>query len=81
LARDVVEQRMSHQRLEPLSTCSLQEDESSLSFTMLLRLESLFPFSFSPPLAGGIIAMLGVVLLDFDSCVMPVFQTLEILGS
>ncbi len=48
---------------------------------MLLRLESLFPFSFSPPLAGGYIAMLGVILLDFDSCIMPVFQTLEVLDS
>jgi hypothetical protein len=94
LARDVVEQRMSHQRLEPLSPCSLpsllgnnpfplgllngnpicvrglarerlispqgcssRKDESSLSFTMLLRLESLFPFSFSPPFAGGNIVM------------------------
>ncbi len=36
--------------------CRLSQDESSLSFTMLLRLESLFPFSFSPPLAGGNIA-------------------------
>jgi hypothetical protein len=93
LARDVVEQRMSQQRLEPLSPCSLpfllgynpfplgllngnpicvrdlarerlvspqgcssRKDESSLSFTMLLRL-SLFPFSFSPPFAGGNIVM------------------------
>ncbi len=104
MARDVVEQRMSHHRLEPLSPCSLlsllgnnpfplsllngnpicvrslagerlvspqgcslRKDESSLSFTMLLRLESLFPFSFSPPLAGGIMAMLGDILLGFDS--------------
>ena len=48
---------------------------------MLLKLESLFPFSLSPPLAGGNIAMLGDILLDFDSCVMPVFQTLGILDS
>jgi hypothetical protein len=48
---------------------------------MLLRLESLFPFSFSPPLAGGNIAVLGDFLLDFDSGIMPVFQTLEILDS
>jgi hypothetical protein len=48
---------------------------------MLLRLESRFPFSFSPPLAGGNIAMLGDILLDFDSCDLPVFQTLGILDS
>jgi hypothetical protein len=48
---------------------------------MLLRLESLFPFSFSPPLAGGNIAMLGDCLLDFDFGFMPVFQTLGILDS
>jgi hypothetical protein len=36
---------------------------------MLLRLESLFPPSFSPPLAGGNVAMLGDILLDLDSCV------------
>jgi hypothetical protein len=61
--------------------CRLSQDESSLSFTMLLRLESLFPLSFSPPLAGGNIAVLGDFLLDFDSGVMPVFQTLGILDS
>ena len=61
--------------------CRLSQDESSLSFTMLLRLESLFPFSVSPPLAGGNIAILGVLLLDLDSCMMPVFQTLGILDS
>jgi hypothetical protein len=62
--------------------CSLRKDESSLNFTMLLRLESLFPFSFSPPLAGGnITILLGVILLDLDSCIMPVFQTLGILES
>ncbi len=49
---------------------------------MLLRLESLFHFSFSPPLAGGNIAiLLGVILLDLDSCIMPVFQPLGILES
>jgi hypothetical protein len=46
--------------------CGLSQDESSLSFTMLLRLESLFPFS--PPLAGGNLAILGDDLLDSDSC-------------
>ncbi len=48
--------------------CRLSQDESSLSLTKLLRLESLFPFSFSPPFAGGNIAMLRDILLDFDSC-------------
>jgi hypothetical protein len=49
---------------------------------MLLRLESLFPFSLSPPLAGGNRAvLLGVILLDLDSYILPVFQTLEILDS
>ena len=48
---------------------------------MLLRLESLFPFSVSPPLAGGNIVELGDILLGFDSCIMPVFQTLGILDS
>ncbi len=48
---------------------------------MLLRLGSLFPFSFSPPLAGGNIAMLGDILLNSDSCIVPVFQTLGILDS
>jgi hypothetical protein len=51
--------------------CRLSQDESSLSFTMLLRLESLFPFSVSPPLAVGNIAVLGDILLDFASCGMP----------
>jgi hypothetical protein len=52
--------------------CRLSQDESSLSFTMLLRLESLFPFSSSPPLAGGNITMLGDILLDSDSYIMSV---------
>jgi hypothetical protein len=61
--------------------CRLSQDESSLSFTMLLRLESLFPFSVSPPLAGGNMVVLGDILLGFDSCIMPVFQTLGVLDS
>jgi hypothetical protein len=60
--------------------CRLSQDESSLSFTMLLRLESLFPLSVSPPLVGGDI-VLGDILLGFDSSIMPVFQTLGILDS
>jgi hypothetical protein len=72
---------LARERLVSLQGCSLRKDESSLNFTMLLRLESLFTFFFSPPLAGGNIAMLGVILLDLDSCVMPVFQTLGILDS
>jgi hypothetical protein len=59
----------------------LSQDESPLSFTMLLRLEALFPFSVSPPLAGGNIVELGDILLGFDSCITPVFQTLGILDS
>ena len=59
----------------------LSQDESSLSFTMLLRLVSLFPFSVSPPLAGGNIVELGDILLGFGSCIVPVFQTLGILDS
>ena len=35
---------------------------------MLLRLESLLPFSVSPPLAGENIVELGDILLGFDSC-------------
>ncbi len=63
--------------------CRLSQDESSLSFTMLLRLESLFPLflSLSPPFAGGNIAMLGDILLDSDSYITSVFQTLGILDS
>jgi hypothetical protein len=45
--------------------CRLSQDESSLNFTMLLRLESLFPFSVSPPLVGGDIGVLGDILLGF----------------
>jgi hypothetical protein len=60
--------------------CRLSQDESSLSFTMLLRLESLFPFSVSP-LVGGNIVVLGDILLGSDSCLVPVFQTLGILDS
>jgi hypothetical protein len=71
----------ARERLVSLQGCSLRKDESSLNFTMLLRLESLFPFSFSPPLVGGNIAVLGVIFLDLDSCIMPVFQTLGILDS
>jgi hypothetical protein len=68
---------LARKRLVSLQGNSLREDESSLNFTMLLRLESLFSFSFFPPLAGGNIAiLLGVILLDLDSCIMPVFQTL-----
>ncbi len=49
---------------------------------MLLRLESLFPFSLSPPLAGmNRAVLLGVILLILDSCDLPVFQTLEVLVS
>ncbi len=48
---------LARERLVSLQGCSLRKDESSLNFTMLLRLESLFPFSFSPPLAGGNIAV------------------------
>jgi hypothetical protein len=58
--------------------CRLSQDDSSLSFTMLLRL---FPLSHSPPLARGNIAMLGDILLDSDSYIMSVFQTLGILDS
>jgi hypothetical protein len=62
----------------PLQGCSLEKDETSLDFTMLLRLESPFPFALSPPLAGGNRAiLLGVILLDLGSCSLPVFQTLE----
>jgi hypothetical protein len=43
--------------------------------------ESVFLPSVSPPLAGGNIVELGVILLGFDSCIMPVFQTLGILDS
>ncbi len=50
---------------------------SSLSFTMLLRV--CLSSSVSPPLAGGNIVELGDILLGFDSCIMPVFQTLGIL--
>ncbi len=72
----------ARERLVFLQGCSLRKDESSLNFTMLLRLESLFPFSLSPPLAGGNIAiLLGVIPLDLDSCILPVFQTLEVLDS
>jgi hypothetical protein len=49
---------------------------------MLLRLVSLFPFSLSPPLAGGNRAvLLGVILLILDSCDLLVFQTLRALVS
>jgi hypothetical protein len=73
---------LARERLVSLQGCSLRKDESSLNFTMLLRLESLFPFSLSPPLAGGnITILLGVILLDLDSCILPVFQTLGILDS
>jgi hypothetical protein len=72
---------LARERLVYPQGCSSRKDESSLSFTMLLRLESLFPFSFSPPLTGGNIAILGVFLLDLDSCMMPVFQTLGVLDS
>jgi hypothetical protein len=72
---------LARERLVYPQGCSLRKDESSLSFTMLLRLEFLFPFSFSPPLAGGYITILVVLLLDIYSCMMPVFQTLEILDS
>ena len=73
---------LARERLVSLQGCSLRKYESSLNFTMLLRLESLFPFALSPPLAGGNIAILfGVILLDLDSCVLPVFQTLEVLDS
>ncbi len=72
LFRVVVERRMCHQS-------SLN---SILDFNMLLRLESLFLFSLSPPLAGGNRAvLLGVILLILDSCDLPVFQTLEVLVS
>ncbi len=75
-------QRLSQRRLFSLQGCSLRKDESSLNFTMLLRWESLFPFSLSPPLAGGNIAVLsGVILLDLDSCILSVFQTLGVLDS
>ncbi len=70
------------QGLSQRKGCSLRKDESSLHFTMLLRLESLFLFSLVPPLVGGNIAVLfGVILLDLDSCILPVFQTLEVLDS
>jgi hypothetical protein len=73
---------LARERLVSLQGCRLRKDESSLNFTMLLRQESLFPFSFSPPLAGGNIAvLLGVILLDLDSCILSVFQTLEVLDS
>jgi hypothetical protein len=49
---------------------------------MLLRLESFFPFSLSPPLAGGNRAtLLGVILLVLDSYGLPAFQTLDVLDS
>jgi hypothetical protein len=49
---------------------------------MLLRMESLFPFSISLPLAGENRAiLLGVILLVLDVCDLPVFQTLEVLDS
>ncbi len=65
-----------------LQGCSLEKEKSSLDFTMLLRLESLFPFSLSRSPAGGNIAiLLGVILLDLGSCILPVFQTLEVLDS
>jgi hypothetical protein len=73
---------LAREKLFSLQGCSLGKDESSLDFTMLLRLESLFPFSLSPPLAGEDIAiLLGVILLDLGSCILPVFQTLEVLDS
>ncbi len=73
---------LAREKLFSLQGYSLGRDESSLDFTMLLRLESLFPFSLSPPLAGGNIAtLLGVILLDLDSCILPVFQTLGVLDS
>jgi hypothetical protein len=73
---------LARERLVSLQRCSLRKDESSLNFTMLLRLESLFPFSLSPPLAGGnIVVLLGVILLDLDSCILPVFHTLGVLDS
>ncbi len=66
-----------------LQECSWEKDESSesslnssLDFIMLLSLESLFPSSLSPPLAGGNRAvLLGVFLLIFYFCDLPVFQT------
>ncbi len=73
---------LARERLVSLQGCSLRKDESSQNFTMLLRLESLFPFSLSPPLVGGNIAvLLGVILLDLDSCILPIFQTLGVLDS
>ncbi len=51
-------QGLSQEKLFSLQRCSWEKDESSLDFTMLLRLESLFPFFLSPPLAGGNIAIL-----------------------
>ncbi len=73
---------LARERLFSLQGCSLRKDESSLNFTMLLRLESLFPLSVSPPLAGGNIAiLLGVILLDLHSCILPVFQTLGVRDS
>ncbi len=75
-------QGLSQGKLFSLQGCSLEKDESSLDFTMLLRLESLFPFSLFLPLAGGNRAiLLGVILLVLGSCILPVFQTLEVLDS
>jgi hypothetical protein len=66
---------ISRERLVSLQGCSLRKDESSLNFTMLLRLESLFPFS--PPLVGGNIAVLGVILLDLT---LVLCQSSRLLG-
>ncbi len=68
---------LATERLVSLQGCSLRKDESSLNFTMLLRLESLIPFSFSPPLAGGNIAVLGVILLDLT---LVLCQSSRLLG-
>ncbi len=64
--RGIVRKEVSHQG------CSWEEDESSkrllissLHFTMLWRLVSLFPFSLSPPLFGGKRAVLSEVILLF----------------
>ncbi len=73
---------LARERLFSLQGCSLRKEESSLNFTTLLSQESLFPFSLSPPLAGGNIAvLLGVILLGLDSCILPVLQTLGVLDS
>jgi hypothetical protein len=81
-ARNPICFRLSQRKLFSLQGCSLGKDELSLDFTMLLRLESLFPITLSPPLAGGNIAiLLEVILLDLDSCILPIFQTLEVLDS